>query len=301
MNSQRGIWIFVSLLVFFTILILVLNSEKSEEASVSKGMGWLIKNRGAVSADIAASALEKARKISGLNYWSSEELGLSKTILSENNFKKIDSLDSFSDVLDKIIANKCLGEDYQGDGQKINQVLALKKDLIFSSGTPAQILITLYKLGRLGIFLPDVRGKVLNDLKTRSDFSTTYVYGLTHIIFTESDFYGSYLDPQAFDWEKDRLHEILGIFNNKERLDDTELDVGAEVVISLKLLKEGETGDVAIFKKKLINWQNEDGSWGDMSDAENKFHHTYNAAFALMKFPDQFREGDVFCPTSLIK
>jgi hypothetical protein len=116
-----------------------------------------------------------------------------------------------------------------------------------------------------------------------------FMFGLTHVFYAASGYFTHYPAADGFGPELEILRRALrrylaapvppeGYF----------LDVQAEVLVALALLRAPEDDDVHAMHERLLGLQNPDGSWGER-DGIDRYHATVVAVQALLDFPDEFR------------
>lgn len=201
-------------------------------------------------------------------------------------------------IVVELIRKKCNGQESSEGVARVREIISKHQNKIFNSQTVSggSLLVASYLLNKIGISIEKIHNKTMTDLKTHQNFSIPYIYSLTHIFFTKSDYLSFYLDPKKYTWEINALNATLEKYADGKVLSDVEIDMISEVIISMKLLRLPETTNSEIIYKKLINQQNNDGSWGGKDiNIGTKTHHTVVATIALSKFPDRLKEENIFC------
>jgi hypothetical protein len=124
----------------------------------------------------------------------------------------------------------------------------------------------------------------------------SYLYGLTHIVMTKSEYYGRYLDRNEFELEMSTFRQALSRFTSATAMTDFEADILAEILICRKLLRLPPDPLVEIACRRLVQRQNRDGSWGKGQEVStSKVHHTVVSTLALMEFAPTLQAKSIFC------
>lgn len=117
-----------------------------------------------------------------------------------------------------------------------------------------------------------------------------HLYALTHLIFTRSGYYDHYLNQGQFETEAKALKKALP--SNLEReLSDLDIDITAEMLMALKLIRAPLQGDTKKLRHRLAALQNSDGSWGSSPTLATRAHNTLMSTMALIEFAPSFRGG----------
>jgi hypothetical protein len=127
--------------------------------------------------------------------------------------------------------------------------LRLKKSV---SKNPNGIIVPLYFLGKLGISEPKLFDQTVESIKHQDEDSIETMYGLTHIIFTKSDYLDRYLDPSGYKKEIEIFQRVLSKYALKEKFSVGEADWLSEIIISLKILRQDNDKYVRLISDKLI-------------------------------------------------
>lgn len=201
-------------------------------------------------------------------------------------------------VVMELIRKKCNGQESSEGVDQVRKIISKHQNGIFNNQTVSagSLFVASHLLNKIGISIEKIYNRTIADLKIQQNYSIPNIYALTHIFLTKSDYLSIYLDPKEYEWEVNALNAILEKYADEKRLNDVEIDMISEVIISMKLLKLPETANSEIVYKKLINQQNDDGSWGGNGiDIGAKTHHTVVSTIALSKFPDRLKKEDIFC------
>ena len=91
------------------------------------------------------------------------------------------------------------------------------------------------------------------------------------------------------------LTKLPGVGPKKVRKLGDELDITAEMLICLKLLRVPLSDDIEKLRLNLAKAQQPDGSWGSSGSSMNELsHHTLMSTLALIEFSPSFRGGRNF-------
>jgi len=170
---------------------------------------------------------------------------------------------------------------------KLNNLFLSKKDEFETNLPvfPANVITALYFLGNIGITDQNMQAEAYSAVENGGDESINNLYGLAHIVITNSNYYSNYVNPLGFPKETALAQSAIPKTTN--------IDLLTELVISLKLLGKATGSEVTIGNQKIIDSQHSDGSWGGPEDDPE--HTTLGAALALMDFSKNFRKTDSFC------
>lgn len=201
--------------------------------------------------------------------------------------------------IEQLLTKKCMGIIYVKEIEDLSQFIISHKKEIFPSGKEANMLVASYLLNELGAHSEDLYQSAVQKLKNNSPTSvdTQYLYALTHIIFINSRYFDKYVNPVNFQKEIVEFNRVLALVIQRPFKSDIEEDVIAEILISLKLLKQPMTRDSLLLYSRLMDYQNKDGSWGNEKNTNSgKLHHTTLSILALIEFSPHFRIGNIYYP-----
>jgi len=159
-------------------------------------------------------------------------------------------------------------------------------------------IVATFFLSELGIDCCNFYEEATSELRSSLDHppeenaidSILHLYALTHVIFTRSGYYDHYLNQKQFENEAKALEEALS--SNLEReLSDLDIDITAEMLMALKLIRAPLQDDTKKLRKRLATLQNSDGSWGATPTLADRAHHTLMSTMALIEFAPSFRGG----------
>jgi hypothetical protein len=116
-----------------------------------------------------------------------------------------------------------------------------------------------------------------------------FMLALTHVVYAASGTFTRHPDPAPLAPEVAILHRALRRYLTGPLPESRVfLDVQAEVLSVLKLLRRPEDADMRAMSERLLELQHPDGSWGE--DIENHAYHATEAAVeALLDLPPAFR------------
>lgn len=203
----------------------------------------------------------------------------------------IDIEDMAIDLLNK----KCSGIDIRPDVTRLRNIYLADKDQMMSevSSSPAKIIATLYFLDKIGIVDTDTSNTATKMLLDEGPGSARSIYGLTHVIFTSSDYFSHYVSAGNFQREIGIFERTIPRYISDKPFTTQDVDLISEMIVSLKLLGQKDSPVIGKGIHFLMQLQNSDGSWGTPSD--DKIHATEVAVLAIIDFPRVFRYADPFC------
>ncbi len=289
-----------------------LNKQKKEAAL--RGVKWMLNQKDTIPAKVVVANLKKI-------YKTTADKRLAKKLLKviKEKEKSIDRINTSIDIEDKkhlnwfelrpvveeLLRRKCAGKEYITDAEKIRGLLKSNWDDIFPQKMIiSQKLVAAYLLRELGACTPEFYTSVTNRIRSRSNVLKNpsgysyffYLYALTHILFTESDYYSHYLNSEKFTSEINGFNTAINRFSYYPEISDNIADILSEILICFKLLQITPDQKTDGIYQRLINRQNPDGSWGGEKETENaKTHHTIVATIALLEFSPSFRGKKIYC------
>ncbi len=289
--------------------------QEQINAAGMRGVGWLVAHRTEMPPASAVTAYRKIYKVTADEDLAAELLGITREM--EMGLPQADIPVDVSDsqplywhklrpLLTHLLRRKCAGEEYGKDAAAIEDLLALEWERIFRSNTMLNNkVVAAYFLKEIGIGREDLYDTVVSEVRSKAyllnDFRTYpylfYLYALTHIVLTKSDYYDHYLDPSGFGPEMAGFHKALSSYLRIGDMTSTEIDVAAEMLICQKILQVHAPEHTAMLRR-LMEHQNADGSWGGKEVDSAKIHTTAVATMALLEFAPEFRKGNVYCDTS---
>ena len=117
-----------------------------------------------------------------------------------------------------------------------------------------------------------------------------FMFALTHVFYTASGYMTRYPDPAAFAPEIGMLRQALRRYLSEPVPPQRHfLDIQAEVLFALELLRVPEDDDMRAMAERLIALQNADGSWGEAS-GNHREHATLVVVQALLDHPEELRQ-----------
>lgn len=288
--------------------------EKEKKEAASKGVNWLIENKDTISLSDSAVQLiylykttndtKLAGSLSNLITEKIEKIPHVDTSFNVKDKKYLD-WDNLKGVLYSIKKKKCDNKEYTKDLEVFKTFLTKNKNEIFSDKMNlSEKLIAAYQLTSFGIGLDNFYPSVLSEI--RSKYAELYnpsaknyyfnLYVLSHAVLIESGYFDRFLDSKAYSAEVNELNKSLDKFLSDDNLNDSSIDILSEILISFKLLKIAPDQKTNSLYRKLIGFQNKDGSWGkDSKNSSLKFHHTSVATLALIEFAPEFRRTTTYC------
>jgi len=208
-------------------------------------------------------------------------------------------------VVAELLRRKCAGERYERDAEEVNKLLEMNWSRLFPERMIlSQKLVAGYLLKELEVGRRDFYETTIARIRMGADILDKpsgyeylfYLYALTHVVFTQSGYYDEYLDPSRFAFEISCFDKILKGFASSEVLHEREMDIVSEILICLKLLRQPSRPVTEMMRRKLMTFQNHDGSWGQGKETTSRrVHLTFVAAMALLDFAPVFRGGEIHC------
>lgn len=280
-----------------------LESRKAQAAQ--RSIEWILQHKDDVSAYDAVWLLgdlynvvpdnETAQKI----LTAIQEIGAtiqSKTETNEITERIGPEKENLTPVLLDLLRRKCLGEDINTETKKITQELEKME--------PSQDLGQLYMLKELGIGDQNHYNQLVSEFvsvikkqpnQANPNHLDELLSFITHIVLYQSDYFSQYPDPNMLRQELSILKRSLTGISTSPTVLRNNVDLLAQILFSLKLLRQKPDDTVNALYNGLIAIQNNDGSWSETQSKEFTFHNTVMATIALMNFPDKLRGRKVFC------
>jgi hypothetical protein len=285
--------------------------------AADRGTEWLMANKGALPQTQALTSYRKIYKVTSDDTLAGrllQTIGDIEGTLPPAEIR-IDMHDSqlhrwhnLRPVLMHLLRRKCAGEPLLSDSAEVEGLIDLNWQKMFPGRMElGKKLVAAYLLDELGIGEEFLYESVIQEIRSHSDlldntgsqYYTTYLYALTHVVMTKSGYYERYVDPSECEFEIGAFRQALKSFASAAKVTDTELDLAAEILICVKLLRLTPDEHMRAAARRLISNQNEDGSWGHGGPVDAaKAHNTSVAVLALIEFAPEFRPGHVFCETS---
>jgi hypothetical protein len=286
-------------------------SEMAEAAM--RGLSWLVAHKDTMPPGVAAVTFRKIYRVTPDDQLAAELLEIIRE--AEGALPQVNTAIDIHDrdarhwpnlrpVLTELVRYKCVNLLQEADLKPIEDLRDFYWDQMFLSTMDlSKKVVAAYLLERLGVtdklydsVLEEVRshGELLD--QPRSYAYIFYLYALTHIVLTSSDYYDHYLDPAGFKGEIAGFDKALKDYLAVEDMTATEIDVASEMLICLKLLRVPADPPTQKMRRRLVDCQNADGSWGSGNDVTGtRIHNTAVASMALLDFAPEFREGDIYC------
>jgi hypothetical protein len=278
-----------------------------------RGIGWLVTHKDAMPPRLALTTYRKIYKATPDHDLAAELLEIIRTI--EDELPEVDTAIDIHErdsrrwhnlrpMLIEVVRRKCAGDVRESDLAAIKDLYDFYWDRLFRSTMDlSKKVVAAYLLGKVGVG-DDLYHSVVSQIRSRSDLLEDpgsyryvfYLYAITHTVLTSSGYYDHYVDPSGFEPEIAGFHKALDDLVRREDMTTTEMDAAAEILICLKLLRLPLRPQAQMMRRRLIDRQNPDGSWGsDEEPTGAKIHNTAVAAMALLDFAPEFRKGDIYC------
>ncbi len=117
--------------------------------------------------------------------------------------------------------------------------------------------------------------------------NTRYVYALTHVVFARSRYFRQRADPSGIEFAIPVFRAALE-HHGRGDLHFLSLDLVGEVLASLELLGVGENEETLAARRRLVDAQDADGSWGTGNGVTpRRIHPTFNAVAGLLDYGDR--------------
>jgi hypothetical protein len=200
-------------------------------------------------------------------------------------------------IVAELLRRRWRNEPSQDAAAELATLLHRNAELLAGRTPLTQRAILLHDLEALGIEPPWVLDDVVRAVRGRWGAEEPealyedagFMFALTHVFFAASGYFTRYPDPAIFGPEiavlRGALRRYLAAPPPPSRFF---LDVQAEVLVSLRLLRVPEDDDMRAMADRLLELQNPDGSWGE-ARANHRYHATIVAVQALLDWPDEFR------------
>lgn len=294
----------VAVIASLSFIIRQIFQIKPEEVAFRKGVEWLIRQNSIFPPETWGFGYKGIYKLTSDDKVAKELLTIimerrKKTplVIDEKN-KKYYSLGVIEQTAKDLLEYQCSGSDITAEREKLRKIFESNKPDIEKEipRDPTEAVILFYHLGKNGIYDNQLMDQTYSYIKQGETDSIDIIYALTHIVFAESDYFEKYPNPGDFQDEIKKFQNILAKYLKRESLSADDADMLSEVIMSLKLLNQGNNESVKEISQMLINKQNEDGSWGDPDETYGQIiHHTAVAVLALTDYRKKPRSGNDFC------
>lgn len=200
-------------------------------------------------------------------------------------------------VVAELVRRRWRAEPWQEPARALEALLHRHADAVTDRVPLTQRAILLHRFETVGIEAPwtlddvvrEIRGRWSREEPEALFTDTGFMFALTHVFYTASGYFTRYPDPAAFAPElamlRGALRRYLAAPVPPSRFF---LDIQAEVLVSLRLLRFPDDADMRAMAERLIELQEPNGSWGE-EQANHRFHATSVAVQALLDWPEPFR------------
>jgi len=202
-------------------------------------------------------------------------------------------------IVAELLRRQWAGEPYE-DAALVLQIRLRERAEAFWEHVPLlQQAILLHGFSELGIDAKRTLDDLVAELRTtwiEGDpevllVDPGFMFGLTHVFYAASGYFRRYPDAGAFGPELEMLRRALRRYLAAPVPDQSYfLDVQAEVLVALALLRAPRDDDVRAMQQRLLGLQRPDGGWGERDGIE-RYHATVVAVQALLDLPAEFRPG----------
>jgi hypothetical protein len=200
-------------------------------------------------------------------------------------------------IVAELLRRKRAGEPHEEAVLALEALLLQHQEEFWRSAPLLQQLTFLHSFSVLGIesqrsfddVVQEIRARWARGDPERLLGDARFMLALTHVFYTASGYMTRHPDPAAFGPEIEMLRRALRRYLSGSVPPQRHfLDIQAEVLFALELLRVPEDDDMRAMAERLLELQNADGSWGE--DAGNhREHATLVAVQALIDHPDAFR------------
>jgi hypothetical protein len=291
--------------------------SKSADDAAHKGIEWIIAHRGQYPETFYFTYLRRFYRITADDDLAKRLLKISRRSTDTAPKCTIDDLASrpeyrnwaaLQSVVLQVYQMKCAGKPYRDDADRIQNAISLHEEEFFPLSIPdSRRIVAAFYLNKLGLHFRDSWESIASHIREKaidpgpvtldSHDAMMSAYALTHVIFTKSNYYGQYVAASEYGPEMKAMEKYVKAALDEE-LTSMKMDIAAELVAALKLLKQPMDGDTRALAERLIATQNPDGSWGSEEEATSptaRIHHTGVAVSALLKFTPEPRQKDPWC------
>jgi hypothetical protein len=205
------------------------------------------------------------------------------------------ALPTLRPLLGELLRRKRIGEPWEPAAHGVERLLQRDSVAFWRAVPLGQQAQLLHAFEALGI----APGRTLDDLKVRlrrlwrqSDRRSLlddadFMLGVTHVLYTASDYLRRAPDPAHFPPEREILRRALVRYlEEPPPAEAIFLDLQAEVLVGLRLLRESDAPPLRAMQRRLVALQRDDGGWGD-GDAPSRWHATLVAVQALADYPPE--------------
>lgn len=307
---HRVIFLSLSIAIGFCIFrfleVYFLNIKK--QSAAERGIQWVLRQKDTIPPKDALWYLKDLYQVTWDKKFSQQ---IAQGILEKEkeipkDSTSVESIDVKSNtpwfsVVFALLQKQCFKENIFSERAYIRKIVSENWEEIFPKDTYlAGKIVKTYFLLELGA-VDDIRySDVISEIKSHTPprehgVDLAYVYALTHIVITKSDYFAAYLDPKDHRTEIGLLQRAVKDLVRTKETDGSISDVSSEVLFSLKLLKQRPNNDMEALYQKIISLQRADGSWIG-NDPDSTFHHTVMAVLALLDYPQDLPQAKIYCP-----
>ncbi len=199
-------------------------------------------------------------------------------------------------IVAELRRRKWAGEPYEEAAAQLGALLDRHAAGFWAAAPLLQQLTFLDSFAKLGIATDHTLDDVLREIRGRWQQGAPevlledagFVLALTHVFYTASGYFSRYPDPASFGPEIAMLRRALRHYLTVPAPRARHfLDIEAEVLVALRLLRMPEDDEMRAMADRLIGLQNPDGSWGEAS-GNHAIHATVVAVQALSDWPAAF-------------
>ena len=200
-------------------------------------------------------------------------------------------------IVAELLRRKRAGEPWEEAAAALEALLERHHQEFWVSAPLLQQLTFLHGFSELGIEPRRTLDDVVRAIRARwaqgdpelMFRNAGFMLALTHVFYTASGYLTRSPDPAAFGPELEMLRRALRHYLTAPVPPQRHfLDVQAEVLLALEVLRVPEDDDMRAMSERLLGLQNPDGSWGEAS-GNHDAHATIVAVQALLEPPAELR------------
>ncbi|MBW2499778.1 MAG: hypothetical protein JRF61_21045 [Deltaproteobacteria bacterium] len=200
-------------------------------------------------------------------------------------------------ILFELRRRKALGEPYEEHCEALRRVLESHGDAFWPRVRLTQRGVFLHQFRDLALPLPfdfedllaEVEASVTQRPVAEVALDRQSLYAMTHLVLVEGRYFREYVDADRYEAMLPILVRALDVQLN-EGAGERALDVVAEILACLSLIRYPEDASVLGARRRVIAAQNADGSWGDGEGVTpGRVHATLLGVLATLVLPERLR------------
>jgi len=200
-------------------------------------------------------------------------------------------------ILFELRRRKAVGEPYEAELEVLRRLLEARGGALLTRLPLTQRIVCLHQLRDLGLPRPydfdslfaEVEASVRERPIAELIEDRAILYAITHLVLVESGYFRRYVDAARYGNLLPPLRQALPI-QLAEGAGEQGLDVAAEILACLSLLRQPDDEVVREARRRLIAAQDADGSWGDTPGVNpTRVHATLVGTFGTIELPATLR------------